>query len=99
MSINGSWTWTAGYYERGDRPPPAPKRETPGAAPAAGAVWLAGYWRWDVRDYAWVAGHWELPPGVDYVWVADPPDPQLGRSIGGSWRLRVDVDVRLGGGR
>lgn len=99
MSIGGRWTWTPGYYERGDRPPPAPRAETPGAAPGPGAVWLAGYWRWDVRDYAWVAGHWELPPGVDYVWVPDPPDPQLGRSIGGTWRLRIDVDVRVGGGR
>ena len=38
--------------------PPAPRFET---VPAArhGYVWAPGYWNWDGRRHAWLAGHWE----------------------------------------
>jgi hypothetical protein len=93
LRLDGRWTWSPGFYERSDRPPPRPRAETPPAKPAPGAVWLAGFWRWnDVRrDHEWVAGHWELPPGDGYVWVADPPPPGGGPSISGRWVLEIDL--------
>ena len=97
LEIKGKWTWSPGFYEGNRRPPPPRKQESPGARPHPDAVWLAGFWRWSDRrsDYAWIAGHWELPPGEGYVWVADPPDPQAGVSTGGHWKLRIDVDVNV----
>ncbi|HVS54234.1 MAG TPA: YXWGXW repeat-containing protein [Opitutaceae bacterium] len=50
-------------------PPPAPA-ETVTAAPAANAVWVPGYWVYDGRAYAWVGGHWEIPPQNAHTYVA-----------------------------
>lgn len=95
LKLSGKWVWSPGFYEDGRRPPPSRKQESPGARPHPDAVWLAGFWRWSQQrtDYQWIAGHWELPPGEGYVWVADPPDPQAGVSIGGRWELRIDLDI------
>jgi hypothetical protein len=95
ISKNGTWLWSPGFYERSDRPPPKPKAETPPQQPAPGAVWLGGFWRWNdkKKDYEWVSGHWELPPGEGYVWVADPPPTPGGVSTSGHWELKVDVNV------
>lgn len=92
--LGGSWVWSPGYYERTGHPPPAPRTETPPPTPGHGAVWLSGFWRWSEAkaDYEWVGGHWELPPGEGYVWVADPPSA-AGLSVGGHWELRVKVKV------
>ena len=45
------------------------------------------------KKHVWVAGHWESPPGEGYVWVPDPPNPHVGASVGGQWRLKVEIDV------
>ncbi len=93
--LNGSWVWSPGYYEQSGHPPPAPRAETRTPDPGHGAVWLSGFWRWSQAkgDYEWVSGHWELPPGDGYVWVADPPSAG-GISIGGHWELRVKVNIQ-----
>ncbi|MBK9259134.1 MAG: YXWGXW repeat-containing protein [Polyangiaceae bacterium] len=93
INVQGKWVWSPGYYERSGRPPPAPKAETPPPSPAPGSVWLGGFWRFSdaKNDYEWIAGHWEIPPGEGYVWVADPPNPALGVPISGHWELRVKV--------
>lgn len=93
IKVGGKWVWSPGYYERSGRPPPASKAETPPPSPAPGSVWLAGFWHWNdaKNDYEWIAGHWEIPPGEGYMWVADPPNPLSGISIGGHWELRVKV--------
>ena len=75
---------------KGAQRPPPPRAENPGVAPGPGAVWLQGYWRWDLArtEFVWIDGHWELPPGEGYVWV---PEPQgaAGLVIRGHWELRV----------
>ena len=49
--------------------PPAPREEIIGIAPAAGYVWIGGYWSWVGNRHEWVGGHWERPrPGR--IWVA-----------------------------
>ena len=97
LQIKGKWIWSPGFYEQSTKPPPRRRAESPGKAPQAGAVWLAGFWRWEASrsDYRWVAGHWEIPPGADYMWIADPPDPQIGYSTGGHWKLIIDVPVEV----
>jgi hypothetical protein len=95
ISVKGSWVWSPGFYERSGHPPPPPRAETPPPSPSPGAVWLAGFWRWNdaKRDYDWVGGHWERPPGEGYVWVADPASPGIGMPLGGHWELRVKVNA------
>lgn len=48
--------------------PPAPQYEVIPAAPAAGYVWLGGYWTWRLGRHAWIGGRWALPPAGHY-WV------------------------------
>jgi hypothetical protein len=86
LDLNGEWKWSPGFYEGTQRPPP-PRAETPPPKPAPDAQWLQGFWRWDPskQDHLWVPGHWELPPGEGYVWVADQPGVQ------GHWELRVRI--------
>jgi hypothetical protein len=50
--------------------PPRPIIETRIAAPGPGYVWVGGYHRWDGGAYAWVPGHWMVPPRPRAVWVA-----------------------------
>jgi hypothetical protein len=49
-------------------PPPAPM-ETATASPAGNAVWIPGYWSFDGHSYAWVGGHWEIPPPNAHAYV------------------------------
>jgi hypothetical protein len=81
--------WSPGFWEGTVKPPP-PKLETPPPSPGAGAVWLSGFWRWESTQstHVWVSGHWELPPGENYVWVPDPVGP-AGVVLRGHWELRV----------
>ena len=54
--------------------PPAPA-ETVTPSPAANAVWIPGYWSFNGSAYAWVGGHWEIPPAntiasASLIWPA-----------------------------
>src|SRR5262245_51470847 len=51
--------------------PPPLRAEVVPPAPATGAVWIAGYWAWDGRAYAWIAGEWKVPPTPKARW--QPP--------------------------
>jgi hypothetical protein len=53
-------------------PPPAPPAPTEVVtpSPAANAVWIHGYWSFDGSSYAWVAGHWEIPPANAHTYIA-----------------------------
>ena len=97
LQLKGKWIWSPGYYAESIKPPPAPKREVAGTSPTPGAVWLAGFWRWspEKSSYRWIPGHWEKPPGAGYEWIPDPPDPNVGRSVGGHWKIIVDVPVNI----
>lgn len=93
--IGDTYKWIAGRWigSGGGRPAPPPrKRESKPPSPATGAVWLAGYWRYDEArsKYKWVPGHYEIPPGKNYVWVPGRRLPS-GQVIGGRWVIRVEA--------
>ncbi len=49
--------------------PPPPQAEYVGPPPAAGYVWITGFWAWEMGRHVWVGGHWSAPrPG--YRWGA-----------------------------
>lgn len=50
-------------------PPPAPI-EAVSPSPATNAVWIPGYWSYNGNSYAWVSGHWEIPPVNSHTYVA-----------------------------
>lgn len=52
--------------------PPPPRYEVVVPAPSAEAVWVPGYYAYDAPlvRYVWVAGHWQVPPTPNHVWVA-----------------------------
>lgn len=51
------------YVEQPPMPPP-PRRDIVTRRPAREAVWVSGYYTYVGRGhYAWVPGHWEVPPG------------------------------------
>ena len=50
---------------RAPQPPPAPVTERPTSdRPFGDALWISGYWTWDVGlgDFVGVAGTWKVPP-------------------------------------
>ena len=49
--------------------PPAPLVEVRPVAPAAGYVWVPGYYGWNQRAYHWTPGHWARPPHRHGTWV------------------------------
>ncbi len=54
------------YVEQPPMPPPAP-REVVTMRPAREAIWVNGYYTYVGRgQYAWVPGHWEVPPPGRY---------------------------------
>ncbi|MCK9387434.1 MAG: hypothetical protein M0Q22_03440 [Sulfuritalea sp.] len=62
--------------------PPPHLHENPGHPPAAGFVWISGYWNWSGVRYAWVSGRWEAPRH-GYSWV-----PHRWERDGNQWRQR-----------
>ena len=49
--------------------PPPPQLEVIGVVPAAGYVWIDGYWNWTGSRHVWIGGRWDAPrPG--HMWVA-----------------------------
>ena len=49
--------------------PPEPQPEAMPPRPSPQNVWIPGYWTWQNNGYAWMAGHWEVPPATRAVWV------------------------------
>src|SRR3978361_1310976 len=51
-------------------PPPLPYYEQP-IIPAAGFLWIPGFWAWDQieGDYYWVPGTWVEPPRRELLWT------------------------------
>ena len=49
-------------------PPALPVYEQP-AIPAAGYIWVPGYWAYSDDGYYWVPGTWVLPPQVGLLWT------------------------------
>ncbi len=66
--------------------PPPPRTEYAGPPPAAGVIWIGGYWNWTGRRHDWVPGRWEARrPGsawVDHRWERDGDH---WRQCGGRW--------------
>jgi hypothetical protein len=52
------------------RRPPAVRAEVIPVAPAAGYVWINGFWRWERGDYVWVPGRWARPASGHRTFVA-----------------------------
>ena len=51
--------------------PPPPRREVIVERPSPRHIWVAGYHRWDGRQYVWTPGTWVVPPQPYYHrWVA-----------------------------
>ena len=49
--------------------PPTAVVERRAPSPGPEFVWIAGDYRWNSRQYVWVAGHWERKPHARAVWV------------------------------
>ncbi len=49
-------------------PPELPVYVQP-PCPAAGYIWIPGYWAWGDEDYYWVPGTWALAPSVGLLWT------------------------------
>src|SRR6202521_5950015 len=49
-------------------PPELPVYVQP-ACPAAGYIWIPGYWAWADEGYYWVPGTWALAPAVGLLWT------------------------------
>src|ERR1035437_3795003 len=71
-------------------PPPPPRRErySERDRPSPRHMWIAGYWRHDGRVYAWMPGHWDLPPRGYRAWVEPRWENRGGAYvfIEGHWR-------------
>jgi len=50
--------------------PPSLQQEVVLAQPSSSHKWIPGYWTWRNNRYEWMAGHWEVPPTSNSVWVA-----------------------------
>jgi hypothetical protein len=51
-------------------PPPAPPQEVITVQPEPAAVWIYGFGAFAGDRYAWVPGHWEVPPPRCRMFVA-----------------------------
>lgn len=49
--------------------PPVERVEVIPAAPAAGFIWIRGYWAYRGAEFAWVPGRWERPVEGRTVWI------------------------------
>lgn len=50
------------------RAPPPPREEVIVAAPSPAHVWVQGRWAWR-NGWAWLPGHWAVPPRARAHWV------------------------------
>jgi hypothetical protein len=93
-----AWTWLAGMWRVPDsdlvagltttapQAPPPLRVEVAPPVPAAGAVWIAGFWQWSGKEWVWVAGSWQLRPAPGASWR------------GATWEVRGRVHVLVPGG-
>jgi hypothetical protein len=67
-------------------PPAAPPEAVP-TRPTTQHKWIPGYWTWQNNQYAWMAGHWEVPPYTAAVWVNPrwAPEGNAYRFYEGHW--------------
>ena len=67
LVVTGACASTSGrtYLRVG---PPAPMVERQLDSPGPGYVWQPGYYRWNGRDYVWVAGRYERAPRARARW-------------------------------
>ena len=56
--------------------PPHAVHEHRPVAPGPSYVWIGGYQSWNGRAYAWVPGHWVMPPHAHAPWVAPKWNPR-----------------------
>jgi hypothetical protein len=56
--------------------PPAPHPEAVSPQPSSDNVWIPGHWTWQNNNYAWMGGHWALPPVNNAVWVGPRWEPE-----------------------
>ncbi len=75
LSIWSQWTLTPALAQLAVvisvdvEPPPLPVYDQP-PIPAAGYLWVPGYWAWDDDvGYYWVPGTWVLPPEPELLWT------------------------------
>ena len=69
---------------------PPPLRVEPVPEMRRGQVWVPGHWRWDGREYTWVAGHYNARRS-GYVW-----QPATWVQVNGRWEYREGVWARPG---
>lgn len=63
--------------------PPVQQPEVAQARPSSDHVWVPGFWTWRNNRYEWMAGHWEIPPRTNAVWVS----PRWERLPDGAYRF------------
>jgi hypothetical protein len=65
-----------------EKKPPEPIREEAPDYKPEGAIWIPGYWDWDVatQDYLWISGLWRVPPPA-MRWV-----PPYWAEASGGWQ-------------
>ena len=62
------------------QPPPTPNEAVP-PSPAPNAVWIAGYWIYDGRNFTWTSGRWEIPPPFAHSYVAAHSEVRNGQTV------------------
>jgi hypothetical protein len=67
----------------GTPPPPPVVRYAPPPVPAAGYVWVGGYYYPVAGRYVWHNGYWAYPPYAGALWVA--PRYHGGHYYAGYW--------------
>lgn len=73
--------------------PPPPRVEYVGVPPAAGQIWIQGFWNWAGDRHQWVPGHWENPrPGYRWVPHTWERDGDRWHQDGGRWEEHGDHD-------
>jgi WXXGXW repeat (2 copies) len=66
---------------------PVAQAEVVLAQPGPDYSWVPGYWTWRDNQYQWMAGHWEIPPHANAVWVPPHTEAENGafRFYEGYW--------------
>src|SRR5437764_11313400 len=73
-------------------PPALPVYVQP-PCPAAGYIWIPGYWAWADDGYYWVPGTWALAPTVRFLWTPGTWGWERGPDLrhGGSWEPNIGL--------